>query len=105
VSLAKPGGNVTGLSIQAELVSKRVEILREVVPSVRRLAVMANAGNAQPALEAKETQVAARALGLDVLPLEIRRAEDIAPALQGLKAVPSVLVNVCFRGNSGHSFT
>jgi putative ABC transport system substrate-binding protein len=87
VSLAKPGGNVTGLSIQAaELVSKRVEILREVVPSVRRLAVMANAGNAQPALEAKETQVAARALGLDVLPLEIRRAEDIAPALQGLKA-------------------
>ena len=86
-SLAKPGGNVTGLSIQAaELVSKRLEILREIVPGVRLLAVMANAGNAQPVLEAKETQVAARVLGLDVLPLEIRRAEDIAPALQGLKA-------------------
>jgi putative ABC transport system substrate-binding protein len=86
-SLAKPGGNVTGLSIQAaELVSKRLEILHEIAPNVRRLAVMANAGNAQPVLEAKETQVAARALGLDVLPLEIRRAEDIAPALHGLKA-------------------
>jgi len=47
---------------------------------------MAKAGNAQPVLEAKQTQIAARVLGLDVLPLEIRGAEDIAPALQGLKA-------------------
>ena len=86
-SLAKPGGNVTGLSIQAaDLASKRLEILHEVMPGVRRLAVMANAGNAQPVLEAKETQAAARALGLEVLPLEIRRAEDIAPAFQALKA-------------------
>jgi putative tryptophan/tyrosine transport system substrate-binding protein len=86
-SLAKPGGNVTGLSVQqADLASKRLEILREVVPSLRKLAVMTNAGNAQPVLEAKETQAAARALGLEVLPLEIRRAEDIAPAFQALKA-------------------
>jgi putative ABC transport system substrate-binding protein len=86
-SLAKPGGNVTGLSIQAaDLASKRLEILREVAPGVRRLAVMANAGNAQPVLEARETQAAARALGLEVVPLEIRRAEDFAPALQALKA-------------------
>jgi len=86
-SLAKPGGNVTGLSIQAaDLASKRLEILREVIPSLRKLAVMTNAGNAQPMLEAKETQEAARALGLEVLPLEIRRAEDIAPAFQALKA-------------------
>jgi putative ABC transport system substrate-binding protein len=86
-SLAKPGGNVTGLSIQAaDLASKRLEILCEVVPGLRRLAVMRNAGNAQPVLEAKETEAAARALGLDVLPLEIRRAEDIAPAFQALKA-------------------
>src|ERR1700749_2441227 len=64
-SLAKPGGNVTGLSIQAaDLSSKRVEILREVVPGLRRLAVITNADNAQPALEAKETQAAARTLGL-----------------------------------------
>ena len=86
-SLAKPGGNVTGLSIQAaDLASKRLEILREIVPSLRQLAVMANAGNAQPVLEAKETQAAARALGLEVVPLEIGRAEDIAPAIQALKA-------------------
>ena len=86
-SLAKPGGNVTGLSIQAaDLASKRLEILREVIPSLRKLAVMTNAGNAQPVLEAKETQAAARALGLEVVPLEIGRAEDIAPAFQALKA-------------------
>ena len=86
-SLAKPGGNATGLSIQAaDLASKRLEILSEIVPSLRQLAVMANAGNAQPVLEAKETQAAARALGLEVVPLEIGRAEDIAPAIQALKA-------------------
>ena len=86
-SLAKPGGNVTGLSIQAaDLASKRLEILREIVPRLRQLAVMTNAGNAQPVLEARETQAAARALGLEVVPLEIRRAEDFAPALQALKA-------------------
>jgi putative ABC transport system substrate-binding protein len=86
-SLAKPGGNVSGLSIQAaDLASKRLEILREVVPSLRHLAVMTNAGNAQPVLEAKETEAAARALGIEVLPLEIRRGEDIAPAFQALKA-------------------
>jgi putative ABC transport system substrate-binding protein len=91
-SLAKPGGNVTGLSIQAaDLASKRLEILREIVPNVRRLAVMANADNAQPMLEAKETQVAARALGFEVIPLEIRRADDIAPAIQGIKAQADAL--------------
>jgi putative ABC transport system substrate-binding protein len=85
--LAKPGGNVTGLSIQAaDLASKRLEILREVAPGVRRLVVMANAGNAQPVLEARETQAAACAHGFEVVSLEIRRAEDFAPALQALKA-------------------
>src|SRR5262249_8800457 len=91
-SLAKPRGNVTGLSIQAaDLASKRLEILREIVPNVRRLAVMANADNAQPMLEAKETQVAARALGFEVTPLEIRRADDIGSAIQGIKAQADAL--------------
>jgi putative ABC transport system substrate-binding protein len=85
-SLAKPDGNVTGLSIQAaDLASKRVEILREVVPGLRRLAVITNADNAQPALEAKETLAAARTLGLEVTALEIRRAADVAPAFQALR--------------------
>jgi putative ABC transport system substrate-binding protein len=86
-SLAKPGGNVTGLSLQAnDLAGKRLELLRQVVPQLHRLAIMFNAGNAQPALEMADTQAAARKLGLEVAPLEIRQAEDIAPAFQALKA-------------------
>ena len=86
-SLAKPGGNVTGLSLQAtNLAGKRLELLREVVPQLLRLAIIFNVGNAQPVLEMGETQAAARMLGLDVAPLVIQRAEDIAPAFEGLKA-------------------
>jgi ABC-type uncharacterized transport system substrate-binding protein len=86
-SLAKPGGNVTGLSIQAnELAGKRLEFARELVPQLHRLAIMFNVGNAQPVLEMGETQATARMLGLDVVPLVIQRAEDIAPAFQGLKS-------------------
>jgi ABC-type uncharacterized transport system substrate-binding protein len=85
-SLAKPGGNVTGLSIQAnELAGKRIELLREVMPQLHRLAIMFNADNTQPVLEMGETQAEARRLGLEVAPLAIRRAEDITPAFQGLK--------------------
>jgi putative ABC transport system substrate-binding protein len=85
-SLARPGGNVTGLSIQAaELAGKRLELLREVVPQLHRLAIMFDVGNPQPAREMDETQAAARTLGLEVAPLEIRRAEDIAPAFEALK--------------------
>ena len=86
-SLARPGGNVTGLSIQAnELAGKRLEFARELVPGLRRLAIMFNVGNAQPVLEMGETQAAARTLGLEVAPLVIQRAEDIAPSFQGLKS-------------------
>jgi len=86
-SLAQPGGNVTGLSIQAnELAGKRLEFARELVPRLHRLAIMFNVGNAQPVLEMGETQAAARMLGLEVVPLVIQRAEDIAPAFQTLKS-------------------
>jgi len=85
-SLAKPGGNATGLSIQAnELAGKRLEFLREVVPQLRRLAILFNADNTQPVLEMGEAQAEARRLGLEIAPLAIRRADDIAPAFQGLK--------------------
>jgi putative ABC transport system substrate-binding protein len=85
-SLAHPGGNVTGLSIQAnELAGKRLEFARELVPGLHRLAIMFNVGNAQPVLEMGETQAAARMLGLEVVPLVIQRAEDIASAFQALK--------------------
>jgi putative ABC transport system substrate-binding protein len=85
-SLARPGGNVTGLSIlSADLAGKRLEILREVVPELRRLAIMGNVGNPFAVLELGEVQAAASKLGLEVATLEIRRAQDIAPAFEALK--------------------
>jgi putative tryptophan/tyrosine transport system substrate-binding protein len=85
-SLARPGGNATGLSIQSlDLVGKRLELLREVVPDLRRLAVMANVGSPVSVLEMAEAQAAARTFGLEVTKSEIRRAEDISPAFEALK--------------------
>jgi putative tryptophan/tyrosine transport system substrate-binding protein len=85
-SLARPGGNVTGLSQQStDLAGKRVELLREVVPGLGRLATMANIGNPLAVLEMREVHAAARTLGLEVATSEIRRAEDIAPAFDALK--------------------
>ena len=85
-SLARPGGNVTGLAtLGADLAGKRIELLREVVPGLGRLAIMANVGNPATVLDMREAQIAAGTLGLEVTKLEIRRAEDIAPAFQALK--------------------
>jgi putative tryptophan/tyrosine transport system substrate-binding protein len=85
-SLARPGGNVTGLSnLAPDLAGKRLEMLREVLPGLRTLAILANASNPVSALEVGEVEAAAKALGVDVVTLEIRRAEDIAPAFEALK--------------------
>jgi putative tryptophan/tyrosine transport system substrate-binding protein len=85
-SLARPGGNVTGLSLQQiETVGKRLELLREVVPGLGRLAVLANVGNPTVVLDMGEVQATARTLGLEVITLEIRRGEDVAPAFEALK--------------------
>ena len=86
-SLSHPGGNVTGLSIQAtDIAGKRLELLRELVPRLRRLAIMFDAGYLASVEESGEAQAAARTLGLEVAPHEIRREEDIAPAFEALKA-------------------
>jgi putative ABC transport system substrate-binding protein len=85
-SLARPGGNVTGLSTQTpDVAGKRIELLREVVPGLHRFAILANPDNSYVALEVREVQAAARTLDLEVALFEIRRAEDIAPAFDGLK--------------------
>jgi putative ABC transport system substrate-binding protein len=85
-SLARPGGNVTGLSNQsADIAGKRIELLREVVPSLRRLAIMANIASSIGVLEMRDVLAAAHTLGLDVAVLEIREAKEIAPAIEGLK--------------------
>jgi putative ABC transport system substrate-binding protein len=84
-SLARPGGNLTGLSSQAtDLGAKRVEILREAVPGLRRLAIMGNVGNPANVLDMARVQAAAHILGLDAAIFKIRRAEDIAPTFEAL---------------------
>jgi putative tryptophan/tyrosine transport system substrate-binding protein len=85
-SLARPGGNVTGLSnYQSDVAAKRLELLREVVPGLRRLAILAYVGNPNVVLEMTEVETTARTLGLEVVTSELRRAEDIAPAVEALK--------------------
>jgi putative ABC transport system substrate-binding protein len=84
--LAHPGGNITGLSLeQTGTGTKRLAFLREVVLGLRRLAMMANADNSGSTLEMREIEAAARALGLEVAPFEIRRADDILPAFDRIK--------------------
>jgi putative ABC transport system substrate-binding protein len=100
-SLARPGGNVTGLSSQhTDTVGKRLELLREVVPGIRRLGLLANVGSRFSVLELSEVQAAARTLGLDVAATKIGRDEDIEPAFEALKdqahalyVVPDPLIN------------
>ena len=91
-NLRRPGGNVTGLSLQlGDLSGKRLELLREVVPQLHRLAVIANVGYRDAVLELSNVQTMAQTLGLTVTPLEIRRAQDIAPAFTALKTQADAL--------------
>jgi putative tryptophan/tyrosine transport system substrate-binding protein len=86
-SLARPGGNVTGLSNQsADLPGKRLDLLRELIPKLRRLAIMANTGNPIGVREMSAVQAAAHTLGFEEVKLEIRTAEDIGPAIEALAA-------------------
>jgi putative ABC transport system substrate-binding protein len=85
-SLARPGRNVTGLSNQqTDTAAKRLELLRQIVPGLRRLAILANVDNAGALLDVQEVETTARKLGLDPVTLQIRRADDIACAFDGLK--------------------
>ena len=82
-SLARPGGNVTGLSNQAhDLAAKRMEIIREVLPGFSRLAILANVGSPLAVLQMAEAKAAAGTLGIAVATLEIRKGDDIGPALE-----------------------
>jgi putative ABC transport system substrate-binding protein len=82
-SLAQTSGNVTGISIQqSELIDKRLDLLREVVPHLRRLAIMGNAGYAMPVLEAQEAKAKAQELGLEAARLQIWRSDDIIAAFE-----------------------
>jgi len=87
-SLARPGGNVTGLSTQApDFAGKKIELLREVIPALRHLAVLVDFSNDDRLNSSvtDEVRAAARTLGIEVVPMEIRRFADIAPAFEALK--------------------
>jgi putative tryptophan/tyrosine transport system substrate-binding protein len=85
-SLARPGGNVTGLSTQhRDAAGKRLELLREVLPSLGRLAIMANFGNSGALLELREAATAAGVLGIETVEIDIRRSEDLIPAFASVK--------------------
>src|SRR5262249_8802756 len=91
-SLARPGGNVTGLSNQqSDLAGKRLGLLREALPGLRRFAILANVGYAESVLELDAVEAIARDLGIEAARLEIRRAEDIAPAFEATKGQADAL--------------
>jgi putative ABC transport system substrate-binding protein len=86
-SLARPGGNVTGLSLQfTDIAGKRLEFLREIVPGLRRLGIMANIGYPGAVLESREVQAMGRALGLEIARVEIQRPDDIPLVFKSLKS-------------------
>jgi putative tryptophan/tyrosine transport system substrate-binding protein len=102
-SLARPGGNVTGLSSQTpDVAGKRLELLRQIVPGLHRLAVLADTDNPFVKLVVSQLRQAGAGLGVEVATFEMRRGEDIAPAFEALKgraqalyvpATPVALVN------------
>ncbi len=86
-SLARPGGNVTGLSIQSpDSAGKRVQLLREIVPGLHRLAILANPSSPNVMLEVSDAQTAARTLGLDVTISEMRQTADVNSTFELLKS-------------------
>ena len=94
-SLARPGGNVTGLSNQsADTAGKRLEILQQVLPNLRRLAILFNADYHESVLEMGEVQASAGKFDMEVVKLEIRRAEDIVPAFEALNRQADALYAV-----------
>jgi putative tryptophan/tyrosine transport system substrate-binding protein len=103
-SLAHPGGSVTGISLAlTESAGKRLELLRDAVPGLKRVAVFGNLANPLVASERNAVMVAAHSLGLDTITSGVRISEDIAPAIASLKGAaqaiyvcsdPSVLAHI-----------
>jgi putative ABC transport system substrate-binding protein len=91
-SLRRPGANVTGLSLQqSDIVGKKIELLRETLGSLSKLAIAGNVANPVSVLEIKEVTALAKKLSIDVVVLEFRRAEDIEPAFETLHGQASAL--------------
>src|SRR5262249_25255401 len=85
-NLAHPSRQITGVSIQQpDLVGKRLELLRQAIPQLHRLGILANAGYAEPMLEADRVKSMAQASGLEAARIGVWRTEDIAPAFESLR--------------------
>jgi len=95
-SLARPGGNVTGMSLMVpDLGGKRLELLKELLPRLSRVAVLWNAANPYPAIVFKETQAAGRTLGIEVHSLEVRGPDDLDGAFAAARQQhPDALISV-----------
>jgi len=96
-SLARPGGNVTGVSeLTNEMMVKRIEALKELLPYLKRVAFLSNLGNPSARSVSREVQSAAQILGIDLHVLDVRNAADIAPAFDTAQAerVDSLLVGI-----------
>jgi putative tryptophan/tyrosine transport system substrate-binding protein len=95
-SLGHPGGNVTGLSLMVpDLAGKRLELLKEILPRLVRVAVLWNAANPYPAIVFKETQAAGRTLGIEVQSLEVRSPDDFEGAFEEARRQrPDALIEV-----------
>ncbi len=82
-SLSRPGGNITGLSLLAsDLSTKRLELMKETIPSLDRVAMLWNPANASLALQLRETEVAARSMGIGLISLPVQAAADLDPAIK-----------------------
>ena len=95
-SLAQPGGNVTGMSLMVpDIAGKRLELLKEILPRLVRVAVLWNAANPYPAIVFKETQTAARRFGIEVQSLEVRSPDDFDGAFEKIRRRrPDALIDV-----------
>ena len=88
---------MTGLSVQAADLGKRLELLRDVLPKLQRLAILANLGKPGVVLEARELKDAARPLGIEVIELDDLRGEDIAPAFPSIRGAPRPFMSLLTR--------
>jgi putative ABC transport system substrate-binding protein len=96
MSLARPGGNITGLSLQQEEVAgKRLGLLHEMIPNLHRVAILGDADYPADALEMAEVEATARPLGIEINRLAMRRGDEFAAAFKGLKNVSVDALYVC----------
>ena len=102
VSVAHPGGNITGLSLMApDLVEKQLELLKEVAPKVSRVAVLWNPANPSNPPQLREAEMAARALGLRLQPLGVRNAQEIASAFTAMATEQAGALLILFDATLG----